>query len=1459
YLGQDPVTLPSWTLRYKDVSTTANANGVEAYISHAAGGSAEITMDSDTNVSMSANMGSSGASANMTFETGGTLTIQSASTQGGYLHGTSRNGDVVFTSIDTSVARSSTGGNVELTSELGNISFEAPPIVSFSLVDNFSAGSSGLYAPGATVTLAAREGSLGAADNPLPLGGMARLDLFAKNAIGVSLDAAPPATLNIETTAGGTGAIDLYQPDPIISGLLVAGPITITRDTSVAGGEKLVLGGFTEASGVTSFGLTVTDGGISVGGDVTGLQRLDLHAQGGDLTISAVGAGAARTVSANTMNLSAGQDILIQAGTQATESVAVTAADALAVNSDLQMSAGRDIRITADGASALVSFTSGSPSNNTQTLSAGRDFRIEGGSASGAFAKLDTLGGYSYQNLSAGGDMVVQGGSGAGAYAALNVSRSMYQQSIYVVGNLLVAGGAGAGASAQMDSLTTYQSLNISGNVDIAAGQGADSFARLSAGASSNQSGRIGGHLHVLAGNAPTGQGAGAYAAMSAGTQNLPIGGSIEVVGGSALGTTARISSTGNQALGQPYNYNGTDSTDSIRVAGGSGEGATASIQAGSSQSLYASRTVDGAGLVLSSGDITVEGGSGLNASASISSTTGGQTVGSTYTHYNYPYYQYRPTHDIQVIGGTGDGASASITSGAGQTVAGLGRISVKAGDGLGASAQLSAGGTQYVGRSGDSYYQAADAVEVLAGAGASASITSTGNQRILSGGNISVIGGDVAGMTASIVSTGGSQALQSSSRYVADSGNAPASQDVLIKGGTATGATALVSAATAQTVIGQRVLVLGGSGAGASAVLENGTLPSNSSQTIGSMSTYEFDPTSLIKIEAGSGGVARVTAAGSQTLRSDGDIIVKGGTGAGMTATLESLNGSQSIGTSYRQTYYYGNATQNIYVQGGTGVGATATVSAATGQTLEAGGTIAATAGAAGANALVSNTAGTQRIGYAQYEDGGYYYDNTDLVVLTGAAGASARATSGQAQQVQSQSGVRLASGTGAGSTAQLAAGTSQHVQTFGNLAVQGGVDSGTGLDATGLLLAATGGSQTIYAQTGITLTGGAGATDVTISNLGAGTQTVSTDGQLALLAPSASSGAVSIDAAVGAQSLQAGSILLANSGASAVRVRSEAAAQSITAGSMRIDMSGTRAGSFTGLQSGAGQDQSIRLTGDDVTAGTATLTILNTNSSAGSTAGIQSGGKLDLLVTDDNYDTAGAVQIGSVDGLGRAEITAATDLTMVAGSLLIQGGASAAASAALNATDTMNISTVYGKTELIAGTAGSASIDPLFLNVVSSNSVLLAAGDQSTADSTINAGIFNLAATSGDLTMLNPFAGVATISADTFNYVGDGNVFLTAGSIGVTTAGAIDIAGLCVNCDTNLFGPFIVKSFVPPVVPPPITLPFDPFVIGGELIRINNGDHISLAGLIPGAFQQLFLEDGTVITVRTRGTQCY
>ncbi|HSW25585.1 MAG TPA: hypothetical protein VLJ62_22685, partial [Burkholderiaceae bacterium] len=178
YLGQDPVTLPSWTLRYKDVSTTANANGVEAYISHAAGGSAEIRMDSDTNVSMSANMGSSGASANMTFETGGTLTIQSASTQGGYLHGTSRNGDVIFTSIDTSVARSSTGGNVELTSELGNISFEAPPIVSFSLVDNFSAGSSGLYAPGATVTLAAREGSLGAADNPLPLGGMARLDLF---------------------------------------------------------------------------------------------------------------------------------------------------------------------------------------------------------------------------------------------------------------------------------------------------------------------------------------------------------------------------------------------------------------------------------------------------------------------------------------------------------------------------------------------------------------------------------------------------------------------------------------------------------------------------------------------------------------------------------------------------------------------------------------------------------------------------------------------------------------------------------------------------------------------------------------------------------------------------------------------------------------------------------------------------------------------------------------------------------------------------------------------------------------------------------------------------------------------------------------------------------------------------------------------------------------------------------
>ncbi len=226
-------------------------------------------------------------------------------------------------------------------------------------------------------------------------------------------------------------------------------------------------------------------------------------------------------------------------------------------------------------------------------------------------------------------------------------------------------------------------------------------------------------------------------------------------------------------------------------------------------------------------------------------------------------------------------------------------------------------------------------------------------------------------------------------------------------------------------------------------------------------------------------------------------------------------------------------------------------------------------------------------------------------------------------------------------------------------------------------------------------------------------------------------------------------------------------------------------------------------------------------------------------------DYDSAGLVKIGNVAAQGISAIIAGGDHTMVAGQLLIQGGANINANSLLIAPNNMVISTLYGPVELKGGSDGGAFIDPAQLDIVSNGSVLMQAGTNSTANAFIDAGVFNLAATTGDLNLINSTTSIAAaaITAGTFNFAGPGNVNLTGGTITVTTGGTVNVTGTCNNCSTHLLGPFSVTAYVPP--------PTD----FGALVA----DSILTLTELTGLFEVQFDESGELVLTSRRLNQCY
>ena len=942
-------------------------------------------------------------------------------------------------------------------------------------------------------------------------------------------------------------------------------------------------------------------------------------------------------------------------------------------------------------------------------------------------------------------------------------------------------------------------------------------------------------------------------------TMYMDAGHDIRVTGGSAgvVGATAAITAVGYQQM---------RATNDLVVQGGSSDVASAKVTAGRDQGTNGinNLTVRGGGKDATAqltaggsqnfanvfGTATVEGGSGSASSARIEALAGTQDIGGN------SYYYYHNADQVVVQGGTGIGASAAIRAASSQQIYSTGDIKVLGGSVSGTDAEiLSFAGSQNVGSTYRYYSPATRDIVVQAGVGGTAKITANGSQNIQAGGIISVLGGSGPDTAASIETTA-DQTMGTSYQYYyyAPTGN------ILVQGGTGSGAVASVKATGDQTINTGGTITVGresvngiptgngNSGAGANAEI----VSTNGRQTIGSTynSYFSNDSTGSILVQAGSGGIAKIQAQLDQTIMTSGDLSVIGGSGSNMTAAIESITGSQTIGNA--SNVYYNDPSKAVLVKGGSATGASASINAANNQT----------------------------------------FNQADSISLIGgsAPGSYAKMSSGGYQQLSTSANLSLTGGAGDNSGAMLLAGTGQSLEVSGNLSMLGGSGSAPGLNETAIRN--TSGSQFIDVGGDLRITGGGFGSDTWIKQNGAGTQDIMVGGNLALLAPAATpgTGVTSIEALAGGQDIRVGRAMSIDNQGGWLTYVTTTGTQDITAQSLAISLSSTNGTNpFAGLSSIG--DMSINLSGDGssipdptdpsktIVAPSATLTVANLSGAAGSLAAIKTSGNLSILMDyqqgrSTNYDAAGLMRIGDVDGQGAATVSAAKDLTIVAGRLLLQGGATAASDAkllsgdqpSLPPTGTMTISTLYGPVEMLGGAGGGAYIDPLFLDIVSNGAVLMQAGTNSSANTNITAGTFNLAATTGALGLYNSTTSSATstITASNFNFSAVGTIVLNGGTITATNGGTFNSNVVppgnptlfCVNCATNLFGLFFFGTGASGS--PLVGVPQPPVPQTGPG-SIAAGDIAFLGEFAAGLFDLTFDESGNLVTTRRRLNQCY
>lgn len=795
----------------------------------------------------------------------------------------------------------------------------------------------------------------------------------------------------------------------------------------------------------------------------------------------------------------------------------------------------------------------------------------------------------------------------------------------------------------------------------------------------------------------------------STSSQTASVGRDIRVIGGSnGTGATAGITSSGYQTL---------HASSDFVVQGGASDNATALVQAAYSQDIRAD-------------DFTVQGGSGVGATA--------RFVGDT-------QYMSEIHGNLSVLGGTGNGAFAEILSANDQYI---GNQSTYAHDPIGTV--LIQGGS---------------------GTGAYAAVRAGDSQQLYGGGTISVVGGTGSGAFAEAVA-GSSQNVGYQVQYFYDP-----TDGILVQGGSGSGSYASIRAGGSQVMYsGNDIRVLGGSGTGAGTSGACGTGPgafaeicAGGSQTIGlTESYYYYVPTANILVQGGSGGNARILAASSQQIMAGGNLSVLAGTAAGMTASIESTGGSQTIGNTY---LYSNDPSGNILIQAGTGAAtnASAWISAAGSQTLRAGGSITLTGGANSSHAEMV-AGGSQTIGLNSGS-----YDATDAITLTGGSGTSAYAhiVAGSSQSVQNSGNIALAGGTGASAGARLQSATSQTLTTQGNLTVV----AGTGSDAE-------------------------------VYQTGAGTQSLNVSGTVTVNNPG---GALAGIVSGGAQNLTADNVTVTVS-------------SGVTAAAAEITATG---------------NQTFTLNGTGTT--NAFLTILNHSGAAGSIAKVGTTGTQTITMP---YTAAGTLRVGDTSSLGQAWLISGANQSLLVGDLIVQGGATAAASSKVQsgAAGTMDISALTGSIQVLGGAAGSAAIDPAVLNMATNGSIVVQAGAAATATAIITAGNINMAATNGSIAVTGGSASASIVATGTMNAFASGNMVITNGTVsaGALTGNNIFLGGSCIGCTSGLVGNFNINSGLLPVA-----------TTAGVVLLVDpgSGEIIALLDSLQDLYTLTLTEEGEIV----------
>jgi filamentous hemagglutinin family protein len=633
------------------------------------------------------------------------------------------------------------------------------------------------------------------------------------------------------------------------------------------------------------------------------------------------------------------------------------------------------------------------------------------------------------------------------------------------------------------------------------------------------------------------------------------------------------------------------------------------------------------------------------------------------------------------------------------------------------------------------------------AAAGQSVTFTGTSAQTIQTPDNttsvINVLAGSGTDAAAKIIYSGtGTQTVQGG--------------QIVLTGGSATGASALISTATGAQLVRANtdIKLTGGTASGADARIEN---TSTNQQRVGES---EFTPfcctnpyqTDNVILQGGTGAEAAIVASGLQKIQANNGVKVLGGSGAAGGARIENTSAAaeQRIGcNSSSPTFEFCSSTlDTLDVIAGTS-GATAQILAAgtqrlrgtsnltmTGNASDSGlakiattgstqsvvffGTDAILAGAGIGSDATIVSAGTQdlQFGTLSLTGGGTAGGNTavarissignqnlsfsSLSLTAGAGGGSfAKIDSGGSQQLSGGNVTLTAKGTDVAPISSVSAiieGQNQNISTFGVMTLTGG--SGTSGNTSDAVIRNTAGTQFVGASS-ILMNGGHTFTTAGILNQGSGTQTVNASGGITMQSdplPPTGTGPAHADAFVLIQNTPAtdqfinAGLSLTNSGLGTVAVTTPAK-QTIIANNGGISISTLSPDVNSVTTVSAGGDQLIRARFVDVQTG------------AGSTgnASLAATGNQWIHTTSGTSSSSGNSMRVAALGYGTASVTAGASQLLELDYLeQMQGGAGGNLTVGdVNAVGTSLVQAVdqslFARSIVIQGGSGTGSLSKL------------------------------------------------------------------------------------------------------------------------------------------------------------------